>query len=182
GLWKGFFREIFGIAGLIGGLYLAILTFGPLAGYLKNWLPGLPSFILPALSFILIFLLVYIVSRIIGHLLGKIFQQLSLGWLNRLLGGAIGGLKAAILVSLFLLIIEFLPFQGSLQSIKDQSRFYEPVQQLIPAIYNKTARMTHTRFDFEDRLQHAFQKAKVRVSQQILNQMLHGKTDSTFNK
>ena len=107
GIWKGFFREVLGFIGIIGGLFLALIGFAPIGKLLTSLIPGIPTFIWPFISFILIFIGVYISSRLLAGILSKLSETIFLGWLNRLLGGLVGGLKGALLISLILMLIGF---------------------------------------------------------------------------
>ncbi len=136
GVWKGFFREVFGLLGIVAGVFLAIVGFGPLSKLLNYLIPGVPSVLWVFLSFLGIFVGVYLLSRMAAHFLSKISSLILLGWLNRLLGGIFGALKGAVFISLFLLLIGFLPFQETLQNVRKNSLLYQPLQKFIPVTYN----------------------------------------------
>lgn len=183
GLWKGFFREVLGFAGIIGGIFLAIIGFGPLGQVLAGLAPGVPAVVWPFLSFILIFVAVYLGSRLLAGLLSKLSESIFLGWLNHLLGGLVGGLKGAAIISLLLLIIGFFPMQGKLQSIRENSMLYGPLQKFVPSIYNLFTGFNTSSYNFENRVTGTLRDAKVKLSDEIIKYMFYGKQDSaTINQ
>ncbi len=179
GLWRGFFREVLGLLGIIGGIFLAIIGFGPLGKILSQYVPGIPAFIWPFLSFIVIFIAVYILSRILAGVLSRISESIFLGWLNHLLGGVVGGLKGAILISLFLLLIGFFPFQSSLENVRQGSLFYDPLQRFLPATYSFVTGFNTSSYRFEEKLVNSLQDARVKLNEQILKYLFYGKQDTS---
>jgi membrane protein required for colicin V production len=136
GVWKGFFREVLGLLGVLLGIFIAIAGFGPLSKILHQLIPKVPVVVWIVISFVIIFVGVYLASRLLAMVLGKLSSLIMLGWLNRLLGGVIGAVKGAFIISLILLVLGFFPFQDSLKNIRKHSIFYKPFQRIIPMIYN----------------------------------------------
>ncbi len=182
GIWKGFFREVLGFTGIVGGIFVGIIGFGPASKFLSQLLPGMPAFLWPFLSFIFIFIAVYLSSRILAGILSKISEGLLLGWLNRLLGGLVGGLKGAILLSLILLLIGFLPFQSAMRPVRESSRLYDPLQRVIPSIYNMFSDFNLSSRTFENKLTRTLGDAKVKLTDEMINYLYDGKQDSTIIK
>lgn len=178
GLWKGFFREVLGLVGVIGGIILGILGFGPASQGLSSVIPGVPGVLWPFLSFIIIFVVVYLATRLLAGLLSRLSQFLKLGWLNRLLGGLVGALKGAFLISVFLLLLGFLPVQGSLQTVREQSRLYTPLQRLIPTLYNWSNAFSGSGQNFQKKIEDSFAKAKIKFTQEMINYFYYGKKNS----
>jgi membrane protein required for colicin V production len=178
GIWRGFFREVFGFVGVIGGIFLGIIGFGPLGKVFNNIIPGIPSFLWPFISFILIFIGIYILSRIVANILSKISKVLYLGWLNRLLGGVIGGLKGALIISLILLLIGFFPFQGTLQKTRDNSLLYEPLQKLIPSIYNFMSGLNFSSRDLEKKITKTIGEIEGKMNEKLIKYFFYGKNSS----
>ena len=175
GIWKGFFREVLGFIGIIGGLFLALIGFAPIGKLLTSLIPGIPTFIWPFISFILIFIGVYISSRLLAGILSKLSETIFLGWLNRLLGGLVGGLKGALLISLILLLIGFLPFQGALDNVRDKSLMYEPLQKLIPSAYNFFTGFNVHSNDLEKKITNSLKDAEGKLSEEIIKYFFYGK-------
>jgi len=165
GIWKGFFREILGFVGIVLGAFLAILGFGPVSKIFHRLVPDIPSVIWVFLSFILIFIAVYLLSRLLAGILSKLSKMVLLGWLNRLLGGLVGALKGAIFISLFLLLLGFLPFQNALQSVRNDSLFYQPLQRFIPLVYNLFSDFSLSSRNLEEQLAHLWEDLQGKLSE-----------------
>ena len=178
GIWKGFFREILGFIGVVGGIFLGIVGFGPISRVLSQQLPDVPPALWPFLSFFLIFVVFYLLSRFLASLLSKVFKTLYLGWLNRLLGGLVGAFKGAVLISLILLVVGFLPFQKSLQPVREKSLLYNPLQQVIPILYNLSTGARGDTAHFEKKITSALKKGQVKLNQAIIDYLFYGKQNS----
>lgn len=182
GIWKGFFREVLGLLGVIGGVFLAIVGFGPVSQTMNRLLPGLPAFILPFFSFIFIFLAVYISTRLLANLLSTLSQKIYLGWLNRILGGIIGGLKGALLISLLLLLIGLLPFQNALHNARSSSLLFTPLQNFIPAVYDLGEGFHISKTNFQGKITGTLRDAKVKLSDEMIKYLFDGKKDTSDSK
>ena len=98
---SGFFHEAFGIAGLILGYLLAAWNYQRLAAryapYLKSmWLGEIGAFLV-------IFLAVLIVAGIAGRITRHIVKEAGLSFVDRILGGALGLLRGALMVAVILM-------------------------------------------------------------------------------
>ena len=165
GIWKGFFREILGFVGVVLGAFLAILGFGPVSKIFHRLVPEIPSVIWVFLSFLLIFIAVYLLSRLLAGILSKLSKMVLLGWLNRLLGGLVGALKGAIFISLFLLLLGFLPFQNALQNVRNDSLFYQPLQRFVPLVYNLFSDFSLSSRNLEEQLAHLWEDLQGKLSE-----------------
>jgi membrane protein required for colicin V production len=96
GLWRGMVRSVFALAGWIIALIGTPLLFPTVAEMVKleqAWLLAIP-----------IFLVLFIAVRLIGGLLAAGLTKAGLGGVDRLLGGLIGILRAAIIVGVLALL------------------------------------------------------------------------------
>ncbi len=175
GLWKGFFREVLGLVGVVGGIFLGIVGFAPLSNLLAQHISGVPAAVWPILSFLLIFVAVYLASRVTASFLSRLTRLLKLSWLNRLLGGVVGALKGGFLISVVLLILGFLPIQSTLQELKQKSVLYEPIQNLVPFLYNMSASLSGSSTNFQKTMEKSFEKAKMTVTQEMMRYFYDGK-------
>ena len=100
GLRQGLIRTVFGIAGLIGGIFLAGRYYDELAARLFP--SGAIWGNIAAYAIILIATLV--VAGVIGWLLAKLINFAALGWLDKfmgfILGVVIGGLLCAAILAI----------------------------------------------------------------------------------
>ena len=173
GVWKGFFREIFGFLGVIFGALFAIVGFGPLSKLLHRMIPELPAFIWIFLSFIMIFVGFYLLSRFLASMLSKLSKAMLLGWLNRLLGGLVGFMKGAIFISLFLLLIGFLPFQKTLQDIRNDSWLYEPLQRTVPLLYNLFSEFSFSSRNLEKKMTELMEDIEGKMNENVVEYFLY---------
>jgi hypothetical protein len=116
-------------------------------------------------------------SRLLAGWFSSVFEALKLAWLNKLLGGAIGGFKGAILISLLLVFLSVLPVQSFLNPIKEKSYFYNPLENLLPSLYSLFSSSSAT--DLNKKLEDIFRKNEQKVKKQIIETMLNEAIDST---
>jgi len=100
GLRQGMIRTVFGIAGLIGGIFLAGRYYDELAARLfpsgATW-GNIAAYAIIAIATL-------VVAGVIGWLLAKLVNFAALGWLDRImgfiLGVVIGGLLCAAILAI----------------------------------------------------------------------------------
>jgi len=102
-LMNGFFVELFSIAGLIAGLFIAGIYYMQLTPYLLRLIHSAPA--AEAASFLLIAIGVLIAAGIIGRLLRAILRKVGLGWADRLLGLVFGVVKGCFLATLLVMAL-----------------------------------------------------------------------------
>jgi membrane protein required for colicin V production len=173
GVWKGFFREVLGLVGVLLGIFLAIVGFGPLSKILHRLIPVVPGVIWLILSFLGIFIGVYLLSRLLAMLLGKLSSLVMLGWLNRLLGGLIGAIKGAFVISLILMLLGFFPFQDSLKNIRKNSALYEPFQRIIPLVYNVLTDFSISSRNLEKKIGQLISNLQGRLNEKAMGYFLY---------
>jgi membrane protein required for colicin V production len=116
GIFRGSIKEVTSIIGVFVGFYGAYTCHPILAGWLSQFIVNQPC--LNIVSFLLAFTTVFLGVGLVGVILKHLLKAASLGWSDRALGGVLGTLKAALVVSvLFIPIMAFLPKNASL--IKD---------------------------------------------------------------
>ena len=137
GLMKGLIGEVFSIAAVILGLVGAKMWSAQFASWLLlqfEW----PEAVCIVIAYALLFLGIALALNIVAHLLAKLFQKISLGWLNRLAGGIFGIAKwgLVILVIVFGLHRLDTDFQFINKELKDQSIVYTQCTQIAEKIWN----------------------------------------------
>jgi len=106
GFFNGFLKEIAGLIGIIGGLYLASVYFHQAGIYInKNLITIKNPSAIDLIGFISIFLGFWIVTVFIGFLLSKILKISSLGIIDKLFGLIFSAAKFFILVSIIIALI-----------------------------------------------------------------------------
>jgi membrane protein required for colicin V production len=101
GLRQGMIRTVFGIAGLIGGIFLAGRYYDELAARL------FPSGAIWAniAAYAIIAIATLVVAGVIGWLIAKAVNFAALGWLDKLTGFILGVVIAALLSAAILAIV-----------------------------------------------------------------------------
>lgn len=113
GLWRGAVTQVFGIVGVLGGFVLASHHYERVGAQLLRVFPTLS--IAPAVGFVALFLLTWVCVGTLGYFTAKLIHKTALGFLDRLLGGAIGMGKALLLsVVIVYLLALFMPPQSTL--------------------------------------------------------------------
>ena len=135
GFRKGFISEVAGLAALILGVWGAIHFSYLTSGYIKETFDYHPEHI-GLISFLVTFVLIVILVHIIGKVVENILSVVALGFLNKLAGILFGAIKAALILSVLLLILdEFDPNSTVIsEKTKEESQIYEPVKSLVPTI------------------------------------------------
>ena len=138
GIFRGLVTELIMLISLILGFIIAFTYFPQVQNILLKTFPLLPGFAAQILAFIFLFLAVNIVLRLLGKALNKFVHFTFLNSINRIAGGLFGFFKAALLVSLFILVIEQTPFTMQIKRAigADKSISYNPLKNVAPAVYD----------------------------------------------
>lgn len=134
GYRKGLIITLFSMAAVVLGILLALKLSGVLASYLfsAGWVgSGWAS----VLSYVLIFVGVAYVIKLGGRMIEKSITAVSLGWLNRLAGGALLAFTAVFVWSGMLWLANAVGALGD-QS-KADSKTYAWVAPIAPAVLEK---------------------------------------------
>ena len=135
GLFKGFFVEVASIAALLIGSYGAVhfsnYAYSALIGFL-DW----SKRNINILSFIITFLIIVLSIMLIGKAMTKLVNVMSLGIINRILGGVFGGLKISLLISVLILVLNNFSILRLIVTEEDlkKSITYNHVKAIAPSI------------------------------------------------
>jgi len=101
GFMHGFIKEVFGLIGLIGGVYFASRLSSTAATFIDaNFLHLENQAILKLIGFLAILILIWISATIVGSILSKLTSASGLGFLNRVFGFIAGGGKYFLIFAL----------------------------------------------------------------------------------
>lgn len=130
GLRDGLVKQIAGLAGLIGGLLLGRAFYMPVGELLIDTF-GMSVQVAQVTAFILILIIIPLLFSFAGWLVSKLLKAISLGWVNRLLGGIVGILKFALLAGIIITCIEFFDKQDTFisEQKKTDSALYYPIYE-----------------------------------------------------
>lgn len=136
GFTRGFILEFFSLISLVVGIFLAYHGSGILVGFVRtrlNW-----EFTqMHVLAFVFILVVVIVIFQLLGKGLTKLSDIVSLGLLNRILGGFFNLLKTALILSLVINIWLWFNSVGGMGQIpfSENSKIYPALQKLVPSVY-----------------------------------------------
>ncbi len=140
GLVRGFFvgavRQIASLVGLVFAFFLSVQLMHPVGALVVDSL-GLAESVAPIAGFIVIFVGVQLVFLALSRLLEQILETLSLNLVNRAAGGALGGFKAALLLSVLFLVLS--GFEMPSKDVRSRSKLYAPVASALPETLEATS-------------------------------------------
>ncbi|MEA2047473.1 MAG: CvpA family protein [Campylobacterota bacterium] len=127
GFMQGFIKELFGLAGLVGGVYFASRLSDRAASFIDtNFLHIDNISLLKLIGFLSILIIIWTGATILGALFSKLTNESGLSFLNRLFGFIAGGGKYFIV---FALIVTAL---SNVKLIKDNLEKYVNDSILYP--------------------------------------------------
>lgn len=131
GVMRGIVMEVFAIVGIILGIVVARIYAGDAAAWIQQLSQWDIQLLQPIAAFV-IFLIVALLCRLLAQALTKLFKLISLGWINRLVGGLFGAAKWMIILAVIITCVDML--DGVLHFIKpelkDNSVLYPHALQL----------------------------------------------------
>ena len=87
----------------------------------------------PLLGFVLVFIAVQVGVFVLVRIVKGLVGALKLTAVDRLLGGAVGAFKAALLLSVVFLVLDRFGFPDA--DARDASAFYAPIADVLPAAW-----------------------------------------------
>lgn len=127
GIYRGFIKEVFQIAAMLGGFTGAYLTYPALSAKLTFISENEGT--VTVLSFITAFIFCFLLILASGWIIKKIVHMTPLGWIDRLIGAISGFLKASILLIVFVLSMNALP-DFELKNAFSDSHSFQTVNKL----------------------------------------------------
>lgn len=101
GLMNGFIKELFGLLGLVGGVYLASRFSQDAAAFINdNFVKIDNTALLTLLGFLAILIVIWVGATVLGSLISKLTAISGLGFINRVLGFIVGGGKYFLIFAL----------------------------------------------------------------------------------
>lgn len=133
GLIRGFMvgavRQVASIVGLLVAFLLSIQLMHSVGDLVVATL-GLSEAAAPIAGFISIFVVVQLLFLALSRLLEQVLETLSLSLINRAAGGALGGFKAVLLLSVLFLVLSGMEMPS--EETREQSVLYSPVAEALP--------------------------------------------------
>lgn len=127
GFMHGFIKEVFGLIGLVGGVYFASRLSGTAATFIDTNLLHLENTsLLKLIGFLAILVIIWLGATILGSIFSRLTSASGLGFLNRLFGFIAGGGKYFLI---FALIVTAL---SNVSLVKDNLEKYVADSVLYP--------------------------------------------------
>jgi membrane protein required for colicin V production len=139
GLFKGLIKELASLAAIVLGIYGAKLFAPIVSDFLVSKFAFSIKTSLP-IAYLILFISIAILLLFISRILDKLFDSISLGGLNKFLGGLFGALKYALIVSVLLNVFDGLNSRFPIikTKTKDESIGYKPIIKLAPTLWEET--------------------------------------------
>lgn len=136
GFTKGFVAQLVAFLAVLVGAWVAYHFSGPAAGMVQPWLEVSPA-ALQVVLFAVLFLGVVLVLNLIGKGIRAILKFAMLGWADKLLGVALGLLKAGIVIGLAVILFNTVNTKLELVSpdVLGQSVLYGPVKDIAYTVF-----------------------------------------------
>jgi membrane protein required for colicin V production len=139
GFWRGFMKGAIMEAatfvafflGVWGGIHLS----DGVASLIHKWTDSQSPYI-PLISFALVFVAILAGVFFVAKMVEKLAKKSALSLVNKLLGGAIGGMKFLLLLSVLFFVVDAIEKKIEIipPSMKDKSLLYRPVAKVAPMI------------------------------------------------
>ena len=130
GFMNGVVKELFGLAGLIGGVYFASRLAGEASLFIdKHFIHIENSSLLKLIGFMAILIIIWLSATILGAIISKLTSASGLGFMDRLLGFVAGGGKYFVI---FALIITAL---SNVTLIRENTQKYVQDSLFYPLLY-----------------------------------------------
>ena len=148
GLIKGALKQLAGLLGLVVGLLAAKALYAAVAQEVFSRVTDNMT-VAQMLSFLAIWVVVPLLFWVVACLLTKAMAAVCLGWVNRLLGGVVGGVVHALLVSLAICVLEAVDTKDDLISReqKQESVLYYRMEPLAGLFFPAAKTLTEQIYD-----------------------------------
>lgn len=100
GLFRGFTKEFFALAGIIGGVFIASRIATDTGNLINGIIPMSNENTIMLAGFVASFALIWIAAYILGNIVAKVFDASGLGVIDRLLGFTFGAGKIFLIFSI----------------------------------------------------------------------------------
>ena len=140
GYFNGIIKEVAGLIGIIGGLFLASKFFHQTGIYINDNLFEIPNkSAVDLVGFIVVFVGFWVITVFIGFLLGKILKLSALGALDKILGFIFSGAKFFLLVSIIVAMLWQVAFiREKMQNMTKNSFMFPVLVKIGKKIINIT--------------------------------------------
>ena len=144
GLFKGLVRELASLVAIVLGIYGAKFFSSLLVPFFINLL-GVSEKVAQPLSYVVLFVAIVVALLVLARTIDKVFDAVSLGGLNKFLGGVFGALKYALIISVLINVFEPLnqKFRFMSEEKQQNSVTYRPLLNLAPDLWDEATQYRH---------------------------------------
>lgn len=138
GFVHGLIIELATLVALVLGIYAGFHFSGYAATFLTEHFSMNEKYV-SLVAFILTFIVVVVIVYLIGKLLEKVVNMIALGFVNKLAGGIFGVIKAAVILSVIIYMVNLFDINQKIvtEKSKEGSFLYKPVEAIVPFILPK---------------------------------------------
>ena len=131
GIFRGFVKEVFGLIGIIGGIYVASRYAESAGNFVDvNFLDLQNKGSLYLIGFIAVLIAFWLFATLVGFLLGKLVQSSGLGIVDKILGFIVGGAKVFLIFSVIIYVFSNIGiFKASINNLFAGSLMYPIFQK-----------------------------------------------------
>ena len=150
GVWRGLktgaLLQLVGTIGWLAAFVVATAIMTPVGEALAAGMK-VSERLAPVLGFVAVVVAVVGALTVAAHVVRKGMEAVKLGGLDRLAGGAVGGLRAAFALSVLLLTTGYAPIPGGGPALvsaetREASVLYDPVEALAPEVWGAVRAVT----------------------------------------
>ncbi len=148
GILRGFVKEVFGLVGIIGGIYVAS-RYAQVAGEYadSNFLDLQNKASIYLIGFVAVLIVFWLVATLVGSLLGKAINSSGLGIVDKILGFFVGGAKVFLIFSVIIYVLSSIGiFKSSINNMFEGSMMFpifkdmgSKIVQIDPSQLNKSS-------------------------------------------
>jgi membrane protein required for colicin V production len=137
GVFRGLISELAILIAIILGFIISFTFLNDGVRFIMSQFPDLPEFAARILVFIALFLIVNIIIRLLSNMLNKFAKITFLQPVNKIAGGIFAFLKITIMLSILIILVEFIPFSEQFLNVlgKEESISYAFVRNFAPGVH-----------------------------------------------
>lgn len=136
GLISGIIKQVFGILAIISGFVIGTALLGTAVQIFNEFIELTPV-VSVILCFSILFICIWLIVIAIGKFVVKVISMAFLRWVDRLLGALLGIFKGLLVVSIAILILNFMPVTQEFLESTRSSLLYNFTSKVAPMTYNQ---------------------------------------------
>lgn len=135
GLRNGLIMEVFSLASDVIGIYGAMFFSETVSYWLADAINVTPEY-LTLIAFILTFIVVMILVRYLGRLISALVEAIHIGFIDKIGGLVFGMLKGALLVSVFIMVLNVFGIDDVInKDLRKDSFLYTQTENIANVLY-----------------------------------------------